>query len=119
MGVEFYAHITRLFTISDKITSIERSTQSLQYMGVPVLMGGLTTFISVVVLAGTQYPLFNIYYFRMYFITICLEFLYGLLLLPVLLSFLPEGFAKRGHTLRKEFVEFDDNTIMIDELNNN
>lgn len=48
--------------------------------------GGLSTLLGVVVLAGAAYPVFRIYYFRMYFLIIVLGLLHGFLMWPAILS---------------------------------
>eukprot|EP00004_Rigifila_ramosa_P000723 TRINITY_DN1075_c0_g1_i1.p1 TRINITY_DN1075_c0_g1~~TRINITY_DN1075_c0_g1_i1.p1 ORF type:complete len:1056 (+),score=262.95 TRINITY_DN1075_c0_g1_i1:29-3169(+) len=67
-------------------TRDERAQQAVQAMFSPVLSGGLTTLLSVVLLAAAKYPYFEIYFLRMFGLMAVIGLFAGLALLPVLLS---------------------------------
>jgi predicted RND superfamily exporter protein len=87
MGVEFTAHIARVFMISQG-TRVERARASLHKMGLPILYGGISTIIGIVFIAFAEFPYFKLYFFHMYLAIICIGLGNGLLLLPVILSFI-------------------------------
>ena len=96
VAVEFFTHVSRVFLLSPKTSSYARVVEAVKSMGVPVFMGGFATFLSVLILAAAQYPVFQIYYFRMYLLLTVLGICYGLILVPVFLSFLPDNYGRRG-----------------------
>lgn len=85
-GVEFCNHIGMNF-MRQSGTRKERAMNALSEMGSSVLVGIATTkFIGVIVLAFAPSTLFQLYYFRMYFLIIVFGAFNGLMVLPTLLS---------------------------------
>jgi predicted RND superfamily exporter protein len=98
LGVEFTAHIARVFMISQG-TRVERALAALYKMGLPILYGGLSTFVGILFIAFADFPYFKLYFFEMYVAIIFIGLGNGLLLLPVVLSFIgpPALVMGEGH----------------------
>ena len=100
-GLEFCVHIVRAFTVADG-TKTFRAQVALARMGTPVFNGiALTKLIGVLVLSLSQTEIFQIYYFRMYFILVVLSTLHAFVLLPVLLML--AGPPRLAYKLAGEF----------------
>ena len=66
---------------------LERSKNSLRKIGPAVTNGGMTTFLSVIVLCGSQTHVF-ITIFKIFFLTVIFGLFNGVVLLPVILCYL-------------------------------
>ena len=66
---------------------MERAKNSLQKIGPAVTNGGMTTFLSVIVLCGSQTHVF-ITIFKIFFLTVIFGLFHGVVLLPVILCYL-------------------------------
>ena len=102
LGVDFCVHLARAFSVNVSSTSIGgsdgqshldpragRVVKALEDVGGAILSGGMSTFCGTVVLFFARYPVFEIYYARMYVLIIISGLLGGLVLLPALLRVVP------------------------------
>ncbi|CAI8031991.1 NPC intracellular cholesterol transporter 1 [Geodia barretti] len=89
IAVEFCAHIVRWFVSCHERSRVERAESSLRHMGASVFSGiTVTKFLGVFVLLFAKSQLFEVYYFRMYMCMLLWGALHGLVLLPVVLSYI-------------------------------
>jgi patched 1 protein len=87
IGVEFTAHVVLAF-----LTSLgsrhERLELCLEHMFVPVIHGGMSTLLGIVMLAFSQFDFVFKYFFVVMTALVIIGMLNGLALLPVILSFI-------------------------------
>ena len=76
-------------------TKLERAKNSLRKIGPAVTNGGLTTFLSVIVLCGSQTHVF-ITIFKIFFLTVLFGLFHGVVLLPVLLCYIGPSKAEKS-----------------------
>jgi len=92
LSVDYNVHIAHAFIHGKGNTLVEKTKNALDEMGVPVLKGGLTTFIGTVVLSAASSTAFRIF-FKVCFGTVVFGVLHGMLLMPVLLGLYVELFG--------------------------
>ncbi|XP_065070103.1 protein patched homolog 1-like [Rhopilema esculentum] len=86
VGVEFTVHICLAF-LNSKGDRNERTQKTLNKMFAPVFDGAVSTLIGVIVLAGSEFEFVVRYFFHLILAMIVIGLANGLVLLPVLLSF--------------------------------
>lgn len=95
LAVDYSAHVGHNFMTKDG-TNEERVIQTLGDVGSAVLNGGVSTFLAVMVLAGSKSYVFRVL-FQTFFLTVVLGLIHGLIVLPALLSLVgPRGYAGSG-----------------------
>ena len=94
-GVEFCAHFTRSFMLAEGSRD-ERIVRAYRAITPPILNGGLTTFLSILPIAFSEYGYFVKYFFAYYSLLIVLCLGNSLVLLPCILSIVgPPAYAQR------------------------
>uniref|UniRef100_A0A1I7Z3V5 SSD domain-containing protein n=1 Tax=Steinernema glaseri TaxID=37863 RepID=A0A1I7Z3V5_9BILA len=85
IGVEFTAHVVLAF-LTSLGTRDERMASCMNHMFTPVVHGGLSTLLGIVMLAFSEFEFVVTYFFLVMSVLILLGLINGLALLPVLLS---------------------------------
>lgn len=85
IGVEFTAHVVLAF-LTSMGTKDERMAAALRHMFVPVLHGGLSTLLGIIMLAFSEFDFIVDYFFVVMSALIIIGLFNGLALLPVMLS---------------------------------
>ncbi|MFH4977149.1 hypothetical protein AB6A40_003858 [Gnathostoma spinigerum] len=85
IGVEFTAHVVLAF-LTSLGTKNERMAACMDHMFVPVIHGGLSTLLGIVMLAFSEFEFIVKYFFVVMSALILIGLINGLALLPVLLS---------------------------------
>ena len=94
-GVEFCAHFTRSFMLAEGSRD-ERIVRAYRAITPPILNGGLTTFLSILPIAFSEYGYFVKYFFAYYSLLIVLCLGNSLVLLPCILSIVgPPAYPQR------------------------
>ncbi|XP_056375358.1 patched domain-containing protein 3 isoform X2 [Hyla sarda] len=84
-SVDFSAHIAYAFFSNDKTLVNERAIDALHSLGYPIVQGGLSTILGVVVLSAAQSYIARTF-FKIIFLVIAFGMLHGLVFLPVFLT---------------------------------
>ena len=106
-SVDFSAHICYAFMASKKATRNEKTVDALYQLGYPIIQGAISTILGTIPLAFSSSYLFRTF-FKTLFLVICLGFLHGFVILPVVLSLIGpmrKPAIKNGKT--KEFKMLD------------
>jgi len=94
LSVEYLAHIASTYNMSEG-DHVRKMRHAMASVGSSVVSGAFTTLLGVVVLAFAKYPVFQVYYFRMYLATVLCGSIHGLVLLPVVLGLIAPSRASR------------------------
>ncbi|XP_035672443.1 patched domain-containing protein 3-like [Branchiostoma floridae] len=89
-SVDFSAHITYAFVSCKEDSSNARAVFALYTLGMPILQGSLSTILGVAALSTAPSYIFRTF-FKTMFLVILLGALHGLVVLPVVLTFLGPG----------------------------
>ena len=93
--VDFSAHITYAFVSAEGDNGNERMRNALHALGYPIAQGALSTILGISVLAFSASYIFRAF-FKTLFLVILLGAFHGLLVIPVLLSFMgPKSIKQR------------------------
>ncbi|KAM5158310.1 patched domain-containing protein 3-like [Mantella aurantiaca] len=84
-SVDFSAHISYAFVSNKKSTANERVIEALHSLGYPILQGGISTILGVIVLSTSESYIFRTF-FKIIFLVIAFGMLHGLVILPVMLA---------------------------------
>uniref|UniRef100_A0A8C5QHC8 Patched domain-containing protein 3 n=1 Tax=Leptobrachium leishanense TaxID=445787 RepID=A0A8C5QHC8_9ANUR len=84
-SVDFSAHISYVYVASSKPNANDRIIDALHSLGYPILQGGLSTILGVVVLSTSDSYIFRTF-FKIMFLVIGFGMLHGLVFLPVFLT---------------------------------
>ncbi|XP_073485924.1 patched domain-containing protein 3-like [Aquarana catesbeiana] len=98
-SVDFSAHISYAFVSNKKPTANERMIEALHSLGYPIVQGGLSTILGVIVLSTSESYIFRTF-FKIIFLVITFGMLHGLVVLPVLLA-LFGTFGKKQDSVKK------------------
>lgn len=91
ISVDFVVHVARSF-LEHVGTRKERAIKALETMGPPVFYAGFSTLLAIIVLAGAESYVFRVL-FRGFLFLILAGFVHGLVLCPIILSFIgPKSF---------------------------
>ncbi|XP_073488832.1 patched domain-containing protein 3-like [Aquarana catesbeiana] len=102
-SVDFSAHISYAFVSNKKSTANKRVIEALHSLGYPIIQGGLSTILGVIVLSTSESYIFRTF-FKIIFLVITFGMLHGLVFLPVFLTL----FGNCGHKPHG-----DDNTTKV------
>lgn len=109
-SVDYSAHITYGYVISQEALPSNRIRQALGALGWPITQGAVSTILAVIVLCDV--PAYMIVtFFKTVFLAISLGLLHGLVFLPVALSLFVRGSCIANIPPKKDFHDFDFTTL--------
>ncbi|EGD72356.1 hypothetical protein PTSG_00376 [Salpingoeca rosetta] len=86
MGIEFTAHITHQFLAERGESRVLRVRNALGFMGTAMFHGAVSSILTTLFIAGSDTGFIREYFFGMFFATVVVCSLNGMVLLPVVLS---------------------------------
>lgn len=93
LSVDYSAHVGHAFMVKNSVDKNKRAKEALSDIGAAVLSGGISTFLAVIVLLFSESYVF-IVLSRQFCVTVILGLAHGLILLPVMLSWVgPKAFT--------------------------
>ncbi|CAD6191135.1 unnamed protein product [Caenorhabditis auriculariae] len=99
ISAEFVVHILRGYCYSERVTRVDRATESFVKVGSTIFSGLTSTLLGAsVILAFSHSQICKVFFFRMVFSTVVLGASHGLIFLPVILSL---GGNDRGSRLNR------------------
>ncbi|XP_035699031.1 patched domain-containing protein 3-like [Branchiostoma floridae] len=96
-SVDFSAHITYAYVSSQATTPTEKLSDAFRAVGMPILQASLSTILGMVVLAFFPAYLFKAF-FKTIFLVMAFGAAHGLVILPTLLTILPDCGSKPSET---------------------
>lgn len=116
--VDYSVHIGHAYKVAEG-SQTEKAIQSIESIGPAVLNGGFTTFLALVLLAGSTSHTF-LTFFKVFFFTVIFGLFHGLILLPVILAlFGPTDEIKSdkdGSNIFNSKIDQDEPTVRKDRL---
>ena len=91
--VDYSAHIAHRFLVEQVGTREERVKKTLANIGPAVMNGGISTFLAFILLANSKSHVFDTF-FKIFFLVVVFGLFQGLVVLPIILSFIgPTSYA--------------------------
>ena len=84
LSIDYSAHVVHAFFVA-RGTRNERAAAALEHIGLPVLNGGLSTFVGTLAMLQARSYVFQMFG-RMFFLIVFLGLYFGIIVLPVVLS---------------------------------
>ena len=100
-SVDFAAHISYHYVITQADSPNERARQAIGYLGLAIIQGFLSTVLAVLALASSDTYIFRTF-FKLVFLVMVFGFFHAMFLLPVLLSTLNFDKCKKKKTDSKD-----------------
>ena len=99
--VDYNVHIAHSFKGCNDSTKNKRVIKAMDDLGVAVVNGSISTFLAIIVLSGSNSYIFT-QFFKSWFAIVVFGSLHGLVLLPVILSYIGPAANTHGETQKVE-----------------
>lgn len=103
-SVDFSAHITYAFVIAPKDKPNDRAISALRALGMPILQGALSSILAISVLSTAPVYVFRIF-FKTLFLVMIFGAYHGLMLLPVILSYMGHCMPHKKEEDKEKYYE--------------